>query len=394
MEQSQPINPPVPANLQKKFPFRKLFIGIILLMMVLFAPIPGIILGDVLCYPCKMGQVCPRCPQKGDLVWNPSLAQQLYHLLFNKPKLITREDLPIPTPTVNPTADWKTYTNSSYGFLFKYPASAMSPNSAFVKEQDNKQAGQFIVDATTPGLDFILEVQLLGPNDSKGYLGSVSEETIKTTSLSWDLLKNQGYCDAGTCSEPFLVYLHIKNNYRYAFIFNNTTTKTQLQTSILSTFQFIDQKQSNSIYSSRNFGIRFQYDSNKVLIREIDPNSVSVFRINAMSYFFRVTKYVTRDTLTIWWDKNSANFIKSVGSTIIFKGKPSIFLKHNDIMQVPSDSYLVQMNGYILKIDFGVEPDLQADYQGDTTGYTDHKLQFDKEDKPLNDTIMNSFEFL
>ncbi|MBI2676838.1 MAG: hypothetical protein HYX21_02755 [Candidatus Yanofskybacteria bacterium] len=28
---------------------------------------------------------------------------------------------PTPTPTPNPTANWKTYTNSQYGFEFKYP---------------------------------------------------------------------------------------------------------------------------------------------------------------------------------------------------------------------------------------------------------------------------------
>ncbi len=145
-----------------------------------------------------------------------------------------------PTP-VDPTAGWKIYTNSQHGFSFKYPVSASFPNATVVKEQDNKQAGQFQVFIQSSGLDFVLDIQYLRPGYSKNYLGSKFQELQTINTTNWDILINQGYCDAGSCGQPFLIYQTIKENYRYALVFNNTTTKTPLQNQILSTFKFLDQ---------------------------------------------------------------------------------------------------------------------------------------------------------
>lgn len=148
---------------------------------------------------------------------------------------------PISQPTeLDKTAGWETYTNERFKFSFKYPVSAGFPDSSTVKEQDNEQAGQFQVFVRTSGLDIVLDIQYLKPGYSKNYLGSKFQESLMINTINWDVLTNQGYCDAGVCSHPFLVYQTIKDNYRYAFIFNNTTERTSLQHVILSTFKFLD----------------------------------------------------------------------------------------------------------------------------------------------------------
>ena len=46
-------------------------------LAILFAPIPLILQESAQCMPCELKlspSQCPRCPQKGDIEWKPSLA--------------------------------------------------------------------------------------------------------------------------------------------------------------------------------------------------------------------------------------------------------------------------------------------------------------------------------
>ena len=43
----------------------------------------------------------------------------------------TKKITDTPTPSLNPTADWKTYTSDTYGFTFKYPSSATYKNTNY-----------------------------------------------------------------------------------------------------------------------------------------------------------------------------------------------------------------------------------------------------------------------
>ncbi len=156
------------------------------------------------------------------------------------PDLYTESSRSVYTePSRSATANWKTYINDTFKISFKYPISASFPSASSLKEQNNKESSQYQIFIQTPGLNFVLDIQILTPQLSKYYLGSKYQETQTINSINWDILVNQGYCDAGSCDQPFLVYQAIKDNYRYAFIFNNTTIKTELQNQILSTFKFL-----------------------------------------------------------------------------------------------------------------------------------------------------------
>jgi len=62
----------------------RLWIIIVLLtsgLALLFTPIPYIIQEQVLCQPCDPTvprSQCPKCPQKGDIEWKPSLVRMIW----------------------------------------------------------------------------------------------------------------------------------------------------------------------------------------------------------------------------------------------------------------------------------------------------------------------------
>ena len=71
--------------------------------------------------------------------------QQLKSMLASYTSPTTK---PQPTPTSDPTANWKTYTNKQYGFTFKYPSdwedvsksdAIANPNREFMLQTSNKE---------------------------------------------------------------------------------------------------------------------------------------------------------------------------------------------------------------------------------------------------------------
>ncbi|MDO8497987.1 MAG: hypothetical protein Q7S61_05605 [bacterium] len=154
-----------------------------------------------------------------------------------------------PTITPDDMKNWKTYTNKDYGFLFKYPVDPTSPSKITIREVDNKSAGQFDVYVDGWSEKVNLDIQYLEPNYSRYYLGSkvITSEKIGTSNtITWDHLFNPGYCDAGQCGKPFIVYQTIKDNYRFAFVFNETENVTKEKIEMVSTFKFSDTKQATS----------------------------------------------------------------------------------------------------------------------------------------------------
>ena len=67
----------------KWWPILALIIGI----TILFAPIPSVIREQVQCQPCPPNiprSQCPKCPQKGDIEWNPSFFQVFLGRMMNR----------------------------------------------------------------------------------------------------------------------------------------------------------------------------------------------------------------------------------------------------------------------------------------------------------------------
>ena len=100
------------------FPFLLAVAGLV----VLLAPIPFIFQKEVQCLPCDPGlprSKCPKCPQKGDLGWGPSLSRLIiWELHKYKSREITP---PPPTDPIDPTKNFRVLCEENGGrWLEKY----------------------------------------------------------------------------------------------------------------------------------------------------------------------------------------------------------------------------------------------------------------------------------
>jgi hypothetical protein len=169
---------------------------------------------------------------------------------------ITQTDTTITTPTTNDkTANWKTYTNSKYGFEFKYPASFMGP-----EERSLLQSKGVNIDFSAPNLKtitvFVTELDkprtiqqdfndfkegnwlTLKPEFCLGG-GQVSFTTVsneKALLIECNRKKEKEF-ENFTSSASFVFYY---NNIGFSVSINDNDDTSRLQTinGIISTFKF------------------------------------------------------------------------------------------------------------------------------------------------------------
>lgn len=120
----QPIQPEIiPTNPPKKsMRFLPILIFLIVITGIVFAPIPYFVKSDS---SCKSNQ--KNCAVSG---WrtNPALIQsiiayagQLQYKTNAPSKTAAKKTTPAPTPTLDPTMDWKIHINTKYSYEFKCP---------------------------------------------------------------------------------------------------------------------------------------------------------------------------------------------------------------------------------------------------------------------------------
>jgi hypothetical protein len=180
--------------------------------------------------------------------------------------------LATPTPTPDPTAGWKTYTNSIYGYEFKYPANfAISEQSSLGQEVSDKWHFVKVEDCINLKKDecevhptnvFQVETHL---NPTINKIEQISldscylrdpRSTVKKIQLSGidflveeypvDEQSVQGSCK-GHITEATYAYNKVLTSFYkqkeiiiFLFSFSQTKTNTVLD-KILSTFKFLDQ---------------------------------------------------------------------------------------------------------------------------------------------------------
>lgn len=143
---------------------------------------------------------------------------------------------PTPAPTSSPSADtssWKTYSNSAYGFGFKYP------DGVILEDKSVPNIAQVILAAQ----GFRETTISANRNDlSEYYLDTAPSGKITIGGLSGNkYYLPEGYCDGPTCSSPILAVSIVKNGARYVFstsIEKGNDSFTDLENQILSTFKF------------------------------------------------------------------------------------------------------------------------------------------------------------
>lgn len=147
--------------------------------------------------------------------------------LVNKP-IIVSSPSPVPPETVDSTANWKTYTNTQYGFSFKYPENGV------IKDANYTGSLSSVVLSNTDNIDITFYVN----KDDYAFTGlDKSPINTKVGGINASLVS------VPTGQNPAQELVLIKNNdlyYTIQFVWGEDTNKELLDTfnQILSTFKF------------------------------------------------------------------------------------------------------------------------------------------------------------
>lgn len=139
----------------------------------------------------------------------------------------TTEPVATDSSEVDPTANWKTYTNEK--FVFKYPSTV----TVSLKTQGQEE----IIGIKGLMKDVSLVVDPI--EDHNFYLGKQILKTIKYNNVSWNLLTgSQQYCDGGECGNISDALQVEYQNKRYSIVLGDLIYPDTVLNQILSTFKF------------------------------------------------------------------------------------------------------------------------------------------------------------
>jgi hypothetical protein len=169
--------------------------------------------------------------------------------------------------TTDPTANWKTYSNSQYGFEFKYPANiyVRSDASDIFSAGSTKlplELGGAVPEGQVEGKDFVTKGYSIGvfPRAKKDLVIDITKSVpneYTSTKLNLSNITAYRIEDIGGVSAGPEVYLesplmsdkYIVFNYDYSSVNIDGVNVEQLANQILSTFKFTDsQTTSDSIF--------------------------------------------------------------------------------------------------------------------------------------------------
>ncbi len=257
--------------------FAPVVILVLITLGIFFIPIPSVIKENVDCFPCPPNteaSQCPKCPQKGDVEWTPSIFQRIAGKLSKpgwlmeivnprpSPSSVTPEKTPQPS---DPTANWKTYTNLKYGYAFKYPES-WEPNRGPGNISDKGLSTQRDVDFYDPSLPgedpgtglnvMVNELDAAGTKRNCSNLDDCFSKTFDWLTETYTLNKTsstfvgqpattftyQRKTDLYTQSWKYLYFLYKGNAYNIHISTNTNREKVIFGVfdQILSTFKFLE----------------------------------------------------------------------------------------------------------------------------------------------------------
>jgi len=165
------------------------------------------------------------------------------------------------TPRIDPTADWKTYTNVSLGFSVQYPLNLVP--TLELNDQYNR-----LTSFGSSKTNTTFEVRLQKDTDSDlgiryGFLGAkVISSNIKLGGIvGFQAVSTTGYCDGPGCGKPYVVFATRYGGDVYHLIFYGNTTVSTEENQILSTFKFTDSVDTSTwkTYTNTQYGFEFKY---------------------------------------------------------------------------------------------------------------------------------------
>lgn len=137
-----------------------------------------------------------------------------------------------PTPTTDPTLQWKTFNEQLNRFSFKYPTDFV------VNEEPTKRGGVTHIILKSSREEFKFTI---GPKDSAGIFSNFSTgDTQEINGILWIDIFSSDYCDPANCRATALGDYVLHNDYFVAVTQSNRINDKSSLNQILSTFKFTD----------------------------------------------------------------------------------------------------------------------------------------------------------
>jgi|SRR3989344_1463774 len=206
-----------------------------------------------------------------------------------------------PTPTPDPTANWKTYTNQTYGFTIKYPptfsiedvSSKSPPFSIFIKDttiQVPFEGGTMInpyilVDIKPEKLsldDYLATYPNLKVQEKKTINGTVFTKVEVTMGIT----------------QPPMYLASINGN---ILGISNFYLNEQTFDQIFSTFKFTDQKQTWKVFEGKNFSM--SYPSNWIIDNSYPDQYDAAFKSSDYADDGGMPMIISGFTVRVWINK-------------------------------------------------------------------------------------------
>jgi hypothetical protein len=172
------------------------------------------------------------------------------------------------------TSDWKTYTNTKYGFEFKYPKQ-FEAYTSYRTDLTGSEAESYYQNYMDPG-------------------GWLPVENIKIDGYSANKFSGP-YCDgggSGSCNFPWTTYIFIYKNHPLQIEFNADVSQNFEQL-IFSTFKFTNSADTSTwkTYTSTKYGFEVKYPVGwKVVDNEGDVISVCKDCVSTLSQHINSTQ--------------------------------------------------------------------------------------------------------
>ncbi len=186
-------------------------------------------------------------------------------LYLSKPSQNLSNSIVETSPTPESTANWKSYSNSSYGISFKYPEELII--------NENKLSSEIQVTLKRGSINlFTISADNEYPsNQPKYFLGSESSGNRKIGDIVWqEFYLSEGYQDAGNQNSNPIYALQIEKNKTLYSVSGFTSKELNSESlQILSTIEFANNDIEMKVYNDSNNRFSFSYPSNWKIVSSV-----------------------------------------------------------------------------------------------------------------------------